>query len=293
MMAPVLLVVGRPVILLLHSAGNPVHSWVKRVVRSRTVTALTWPPATVVLYCAVVAGTHLTSLMNLVVENDGVHDAEHALYLVTGYLFFLPVLGSEPIRWRVPMAGRYLMLLVSMPVDTAVGVLLMIAPHEMFPAYAHAGRTWGPSLLADLHAGGVIMWAGSDSIMTVLALAVAVLLIRDPRQARLLGRWAEGTRRTVLLQGMANAGMTMPGGPTIDDDAHLAAYNAYLGTLSVGHPRSTMPMPMVPESGARAADGCTARSGSAGRLGGDRGPAARTAPFARDRRAAASRCRPG
>jgi hypothetical protein len=46
------------------------------------------------------------------------------------------------------------MLLVTMPVDTAVGVLLMIAPHEMFPAYAHAGRTWGPGLLADLHAGG-------------------------------------------------------------------------------------------------------------------------------------------
>ena len=232
MIAPVLLVLGRPVTLLLHSAGNPVHTWVKRAVRSRIVTALTWPPAATVLYGAVVAGTHLTPLMNLVVENEAVHDAEHALYLVTGYLFFLPVLGSEPIRWRVPMAGRYLMLLVTMPLDTAVGVLLMIAPHEMFPAYAHAGRTWGPGLLADLHAGGVIMWAGSDAIMTVLALAVAVLLIRDPRQSSLLGRWTEGTRRKVLLQGMASAGMRMPCGPAIDDDAHLAAYNAYLGTLA-------------------------------------------------------------
>ena len=249
MIAPVLLVLGRPVTLLLHSASNPVHTWVKRAVRSRIVTALTWPPAATVLYGAVVAGTHLTPLMNLVVENDAVHDAEHALYLVTGYLFFLPVLGSEPIRWRVPMAGRYLMLLVTMPVDTAAGVLLMIAPHEMFPAYAHTGRTWGPGLLADLHAGGVIMWAGSDAIMTVLALAVAVLLIRDPRQASLLGRWAEGTRRTVLLRGMASAGMTMPGGRAIDDDAHLAAYNAYLGTLS--------PSPAFPDARIRLA---TARS---------------------------------
>ena len=232
MIAPVLLVLGRPVTLLLHSAGNPVHTWVKRAVRSRIVTGLTWPPAVTVLYGAVVAGTHLTPLMNLVVENDAVHDAEHALYLVTGYLFFLPVLGSEPIRWRVPMAGRYLMLLVTMPLDTAVGVLLMIAPHEMFPAYSRAGRTWGPSLVADLHAGGVIMWVGSDSIMTVLALAVAVAFVRDPRQASLLGRWAEGTRRSVLLRGMASAGITMPGGRAIDDDAHLAAYNAYLGTLS-------------------------------------------------------------
>jgi hypothetical protein len=35
-------------------------------------------------------------------------------------------LGSEPIRWRVPMAGRYLMLLVTMPVNTAASVLLML-----------------------------------------------------------------------------------------------------------------------------------------------------------------------
>ena len=79
------------------------------------------------------------------------------------------------------------------------------------------------------------MWAGSDAIMTVLAFAVAVLLIRDPRQAGLLGRWAEGTRRSILLRGMASAGMAMPAGRGIDDDAHLAAYNAYLGTLSPPH----------------------------------------------------------
>ena len=32
--------------------------------------------------------------------------------------------------------------------------------------------------------------------------------------------------------------MTMPGGRVIDDDAHLAAYNAYLGTLSPSPPDS-------------------------------------------------------
>ena len=231
MIVPPLLVLGRPVTLLLHSVGNPGHTWVKRAVRSPVVSALTWPPAATALYCAVVAGTHLTPLMNVVVENEAVHDAEHALYLVTGYLFFLPLLGSEPIRWRVSMAGRFLMLLVTMPVDTAVGVLLMIAPHEMFPAYARAGRTWGPGLVADLNAGGTIMWAGSDAIMTVLALAVAVMLVYDPRPAGPLGRWAEGSRRAVLLRGLASAGTAMPAGRVIDDDAHLAAYNAYLSTL--------------------------------------------------------------
>jgi putative copper resistance protein D len=98
MVAPPLLVADRPVTLLLHAAGNPVHTLVKRVVRSRALSVLTFPPAATALYCAVVAATHLTPLMNLVVRNDAVHNAEHVLYVVTGYLFFLPVVGSEPIR---------------------------------------------------------------------------------------------------------------------------------------------------------------------------------------------------
>ena len=66
-----------------------------------------------------VAGTHLTPFMNLVPENDAVHNAEHALYLLAGYLFFLPVVGSEPIRWRISTLGRYFLLFVTMPVDRA------------------------------------------------------------------------------------------------------------------------------------------------------------------------------
>lgn len=77
-----------------------------------------------------VIGTHLTPLMNLVLENTAVHQAEHAFYLVTGYLYFLPVIGTEPIRWRLPVSGRFL-LLVTMPVDTLVGVVLMLASHRL------------------------------------------------------------------------------------------------------------------------------------------------------------------
>ena len=238
MVAPPLLVVARPVTLLLHAFGNPAHTQIKRAVRSRAVTAVTWPPAVTVAYCAVVAGTHLTPLMNLAVRNDLVHNAEHVLYLVTGYLFFLPVVGSEPIRWRVSMAGRYLMLLVTMPVDIAAGVILMLVPHELFPAYAHTGRTWGPSPLTDLHDGGTIMWVGGDIIMTVLALVVSFLLIHDRRRAGQLGGWIEGIRRAALLDRMAGAGVTVTAGAAADDEARLAAYNTYLGVLG-GTPPGT------------------------------------------------------
>jgi putative copper resistance protein D len=202
MVAPPLLVAGRPVTLLLHASQNPLHGWVVRIARSRVVTAATWPPFTVALYASVVVATHLTPFMNLVLENDAVHNAEHAVYLVVGYLYFLPVVGSEPVRPRVSPIGRCLLLLITMPVDTAVGVILMLAPHELFSAYTRVGRDWGPGLVTDLHLGGFIMFAGSDLIMTVLGIALAVSLVRQPRAFGL----AEGT-------------------------AALRAYNAALGRL--------------------------------------------------------------
>src|ERR1700685_3062066 len=97
MIAPPLLVFGMPVTLLLHASRNPLHTWVKRIVRSKPVGWITSPGVGIVAYSATIVGTHLTNFMNLVMENNAVHEGEHVLYLVVGYLYFLPLLGKEPI----------------------------------------------------------------------------------------------------------------------------------------------------------------------------------------------------
>ena len=167
MVAPPLLIAGRPVTLLLHTVRNPWHTRVKRVVRSRVASALTWPPTGLAIYFAAVLGTHLTGL---VLARGPAHDGEHFLYLAAGYLFFLPVIGSEPVRWRPPLLGRYLLLLAAMPADIATGAVLML----------HGPL--GPYRAADVRAAGVIMLAGSDLIMAGLAVALAAVLVT--RRAR-------------------------------------------------------------------------------------------------------------
>jgi cytochrome c oxidase assembly factor CtaG len=198
MVAPPLLVFGRPVTLLLHAARNPWHTRVKRVLRSRVVTALTCPPFAVALYSAVVLGTHLTGLLT---AQGALHDAEHGAYLVTGYLYFLPVIGSEPLRWRVPALGRYLLIVVAMPADIITGAVLML--HGRIGAYS-AG---------DVRAGGLIMVAGGELIMTAIAVALAVVIVRD-----LDGAARRARRAQPALSGA-------------DPGADLTAYNAYLASL--------------------------------------------------------------
>jgi cytochrome c oxidase assembly factor CtaG len=186
MVAPPLLVTGRPVTLALHAWRNPVHGALIGLVRSRLVTALTWPAAATALYCAVVIGTHLPPAMDLVLRNQAAHDAEHALYLVTGYIFFLALLGTEPLRHRVSAIGAFAMLLIAMFADSATGVAYAIVTHEVLAPYAAVRRTWGPGLVADLHMGGYIMFIGSDLVMGIVAIALAARFLREDEAAAAL-----------------------------------------------------------------------------------------------------------
>jgi hypothetical protein len=97
------------------------------------------------------------------------------------------------------MAGRYLMLLVTVPVDTAAGVLLMLAPRELFPAHARTGRARGPSVLADPHNGEI----GSDFIMTVVALGS---LRRSSMIHARPASWVVGRRHPPRSPATGNAG---------------------------------------------------------------------------------------
>ena len=56
-------------------------------------------------------------------------------------------------------------LFLAIPIDTFTGLSLTQTTTELFPAYLTLHRTWGPSLVQDLHLGGVIMWVGGDTLM--------------------------------------------------------------------------------------------------------------------------------
>ena len=60
-------------------------------------------------------------------------------------MFLLPLLGDEPIRWRPPYLMRLVVLFIAMAPETIVGIVLLQANHELFPAYAEIQRTWGPT----------------------------------------------------------------------------------------------------------------------------------------------------
>jgi cytochrome c oxidase assembly factor CtaG len=251
MVAPPLLIFGQPITLLMHASRNPLHTWVKRILRSRPATFLTWPAFGCVAYAAAVMGAHLTGFANLVETNQVVHNAEHALFLVVGYLFFLPILGREPIRWRLTYPVRFVILVLVMPVDTFTGLMLGYGSAGSPGIPAGPRPAWAPPPLSDLHDGGAVMWIGGDAIMFGLMMLVYLMWSLDGRAAASGHGWLEAARRASLASLVAShtapaaggggseegapaasAAVSWDGRGGIDDDEHLAAYNAFLARLN-------------------------------------------------------------
>jgi putative copper resistance protein D len=206
------------------------------------VAFLTHPVVGFLLYGGILVGTHLTSFMEQMMLHPWIHHAEHALYLGGGYLFLLPLLGNEPIRWQPSYLVRIFALFVAMAPETVVGIVLLQADHELFPSYAEIHRMWGPSPLLDLHRGGGIMWAFGDGLMMTFIVGVVLAYITHASTNATAGGWLEGVRRSTLAGNLEATGETaeLTDGDLDASDAALAAYNRMLGRLndnSAGHTR--------------------------------------------------------
>ena len=235
MLVPVLLAFGHPMSLWVAAAASPERARSReRILGSRLVGWVTHPAPAFVFYAAVLIGTHLTSFLQFRLENPGLEHVEIALYLVSGYLLFVSVVGGEPIRWRrVPYLLRVVLLMVGMLPDTLVGVVLMMTPRPVAPAFAAAHPGWGPTLAADQQLAGAIMWFFGDAGMAALAVFVVGLWLRSSGSDAGLGTWLESARSSALSQTADGGSAALPGGAAdVDSDDALAAYNAMLARLN-------------------------------------------------------------
>ncbi|SFE61974.1 putative copper resistance protein D [Actinopolyspora alba] len=236
MAVPILLIVGRPLELWVAASGTTASRRLENALRSRTVNALTHPATSFVYYTVVLVVTHLTVFAQLRLEHEWLRHFEIVLYLTSGYLLFLPVLGSEPLRWkRFPHPLRVVLLMAGMLPDTLVGVVLMMAPNPIAPGYRLARPDWGPTLLDDQHLAGAIMWFFGDATMAVLALITVGVWLRSRGPEAGFGTWLESARRSALAQTASGSAPALRDSADVDaDEQALADYNAMLARLHQG-----------------------------------------------------------
>jgi cytochrome c oxidase assembly factor CtaG len=238
MLAPALLMAGRPLTLLVQASTGRRRDRIKAILTGRVVSLLTAPPVALAGYTVVIVATHLTGLMDQIMRHSWAGQLEHLAYLLLGCQFFAVVLGDAPLRWRLTAPPRLFLLALSMAVDTFTGIVLLqsTVAVAMTPP---PGADVTP--LADTKTGGAIMWFGGDGIMAVIMVVIAVGWVHRPdSQQREAPGWLEQARQASFAQ---HAGAGQHAGTDQapeteehaddfdDDDQRLRQYNDWLRRL--------------------------------------------------------------
>lgn len=167
MVAPLGLVLGAPVTLLLRALPPTGARRVTRLLHRREVRLLTRPAVALLLSSGGLIALYLTPLYELSTRHDGVHVAVHLHLLLAGLLFTWVIAGPDPAPGRPPVRSRLLVLAAAVAVHATIAQLLhggfLVAVHE--PA-------------AQMRAAGSLMYFGGD--LAEVALALATLAGREP-----------------------------------------------------------------------------------------------------------------
>lgn len=233
MVAPTFLVLGKPLTVIGAALGREPKPW------GRTVSLLFHPITALGAYAAVIIGTHLTNFMDSMSMHMWLMDAEQVGYIVAGFLLMEAMIGAEPVRGRLPYAGRLLFMLVSMVPDTLVGIVLMQSEKAPFPMYMSMRPGWALDAHQDAITAGGVMWAGGDGLMMLMGFGLAAAAIWGPGRADLLGERLNRARHQTLVGHLAAAGVdtaSVGDASTDDSDAALDAYNEMLARLAKSDP---------------------------------------------------------
>lgn len=225
MVVPAFWVAAHPLELLRGKLrGTPARAF-DAVVGGRVARAVTFPATVLIVYAAVIVLTHLTGFMQAMAGSVALHYTEQVLYLVAGLLFFHTAIGVDVLPRRPAYFARFVLMLIAMGVDTLVGVVLMLAPTSMFPAYDLEG----------VHLGGGIMWVGGDALMMVIMVLLGRMWVADPSGRVDFGPWLESARRSAFSEQTGDDGAARDDGDLDEDDDALAAYNRMLARLNREH----------------------------------------------------------
>jgi cytochrome c oxidase assembly factor CtaG len=187
MVAPPLLLLGKPIPVLLVGAPYDLVHWVARghartpwfraLTRTLTIPWVAWT-----IFTGVMLIWHVPSLYDAALQNTGIHLFEHLCFLLTGILFWWVIIEPFPGPERLAVGWRLVYVLTAMVPGTVLGLIYIFAPAPLYAFYAALPQLWGASALGDQGNAGIIMMTGDDFAMGVAAIPLFAALMNRIEQ---------------------------------------------------------------------------------------------------------------
>jgi putative membrane protein len=186
MIAPIFLALGAPVTLALRTLRSAPRRRLLALVHSRVARVLAFPLVAYGLFVVNPFVLYFTDLYRTTLESELAHEWIHLHFILTGCLFFWPLVGLDPLPGRWPYPARALLMVLF---HTVLGLTVMQST-TLF------GGDWYPSLQlgwadpwADQKIAGGILWAGGEFVSTtMLAVLVMQWMRQSEREARRMDR---------------------------------------------------------------------------------------------------------
>ena len=212
MVGPIFLALGAPVTLALRTLPAVNRKMLLRVLHSRFATVLTFPLVAFGIFVANPFVLYFTGLYRATLEHAWLHEFIHVHFIVTGCLFFWPLLGLDPLPNRWPYPGRALLMVLSVPFHTVLGLTIMQSKTVLAgDYYASLGLSWTDPKADQVTAGG-ILWAGGEIVsVTMLGILILQWVRQSEREAKRIDRAldraeAEERTRTATASKITNGG---------------------------------------------------------------------------------------
>ena len=210
-LAPILLALGAPITLALQSSSRSTQTRLLKVLHSRVVEVITFPVLTAAIGYGTMLVYFLTPLYALSLRHPLLHDYVHLHFLLTGCLYWWPVVGLDPSRWKMKFPTRLGYLATGVPINAMLGVALTLNRASIDPAV---------NTLADTHRGGAVLWGVSELLLLA---GIAVMFVQWARQdAREASRFDRRLERELAR----DAERGLAGGVIMDPKTGLWHYPA-------------------------------------------------------------------
>ncbi|WP_427015688.1 cytochrome c oxidase assembly protein [Pseudarthrobacter sp. P1] len=234
--SPLFIVLGAPVSLALKAltprtdGSRGIREWILVVVHSKFSALVTHPLFAAANFSGSLVLFYYSGAFDYAMRNHIGHELMIAHFTITGYIFIMSMIGSDPLPRRAPYPLRLLLLLATMAFHAFFGVSLMSSTALLSGDYfGNMGRAWGDPALLDQQTAGGIAWGIGEVPTVAIALGVAIMWSRsDARETKRKDRAAER-----------------------NNDADLNAYNdmfAQLAQRDAGAPRTGGPAAATPAS---------------------------------------------
>lgn len=163
-----------PILFILSLTKGLLRPVTRRLTRvEHRVGPLAHPVFAVFLYIGLMGLWHVPRMYDLALRYEYVHYLEHTCFLIAGSVYWWHLLS--PIRGRMAMGGMgpIVYMAVTKFFVGMLGIILIFAPHSLYPWYQHHPHYWSLTARADQSLAGVVM-ALEQSVIMGLALVYLV-----------------------------------------------------------------------------------------------------------------------